>query len=582
MIRVQKAPLPAVILALTFLACASGDDAGTLLTLAIDSGPASLDPRLGSDEASKRVNELIYNGLFRVDEAGRPEVDLAESYERPDPLTVVVRLRSGILFQDGSALTSRDVVYTYRSILEDEVPSFRKGDLTVLDTIEAADERTVVFRLSRPFAPILTNLNVPVLKYGSGAEAARKPLGTGPFRLASYRKDETIDLIRFDDHFAGAAGVEGIRLRIIPSETGRLLALLKGSVDMIINDLTPDQFARIRDTPGYVVESRPGRNYVYMAFNMKDPILSDVRVRTAVAHALHREEIVRHLLHGRAALSTGFLSPDHWAYSGEVDRHATDIERAKALLDAAGRIDPDGEGPAIRFELTYKTPSGELARQIATIIQQQLAAIGIELTIRSFEWPTFYDDLKAGRFQVVVSNWTEITDPDVLRLRFHSRFMPPDGFNRGRYENSEVDRLLDEGAATLDDEERRRVYGRIQGILSRDLPYVSLWHRHVSVARSERVQGFRLTPGGDFHPLRRVRLISLESGPGGSSQASRRPRIFSTSSSGTAPERMTRGGSNVRSRTVEAWPPRVTPPSRIRSTDRPIACSTSAAEDGAG
>ena len=106
-----------------------------------------------------------------------------------------------------------------------------------------------------------------------------------------------------------------------------------------------------------MVESRPGRNYVYMAFNMKDPILSDVRVRTAVAHALHREEIVRHLLHGRAALSTGFLSPDHWAYSGEVDRHATDIERAKALLDAAGRIDPDGDGPAIRFKLTYKTPS---------------------------------------------------------------------------------------------------------------------------------------------------------------------------------------------------------------------------------
>ncbi len=582
MTRAQKATLPAMALVLAILACASEEDAGAFLTLAIDSGPASLDPRLGSDEASKRVNELIYNGLFRVDEAGLPEVDLAESYERPDPFTVIVRVRRGVRFHDGAPVTSQDVVYTYRSILEDEVPSFRKGDLTVIETIEAADERTVLFRLSRPFAPILTNLNVPILKHDIGADAARHPIGTGPFRLTAYRKDEMIDLVRFGDHFAGAASVEGIRLRIIPSETGRLLALLKGSVDMIVNDLTPDQLALVRETPGFVVESRPGRNYVYMAFNMKDPILSDVRVRTAIALALDREEIVRHLLHDLAMISTGFLPPDHWAHSAEVKRHAMDREGAKKLLDAAGQADPDGDGPAVRFKLTYKTPSGELARQIATIIQQQLAAVGIEVTIRSFEWPTFYDDLKAGRFQMVVSNWTEITDPDVLRLRFHSRFTPPHGFNRGGYENAEVDRLLEEGAAMLGNAERRRVYAKVQEILSNDLPYISLWHRHVTVARSERVQGFRLTPGGDFHPLRSVRLGSLEAEQNASSHARRRPRTFSTSWIGTAPDRITEGGSVVRSRMVEAWPPRVTPPSRIKSTDPPIACSTSAADDGAG
>ncbi len=566
------------------IACVPGDAGKDVLTLAIDSGPASLDPRLGSDEASKRVNELLYNGLFRVGEEGRPEIDLAASFERPDPLTVAVRLRPGVLFHDGRTLTSRDVVYTYRSILEDEVPSFRKGDLDILETVEPDGDLGIVFRLKRPFAPILTNLNVPVLREGAGRDAARAPVGTGPFLLVRYRRDEDLTLARFESHFLGPAGVETLRLRIIPSETGRLLELLKGGVDLVINDLTPDQFARVSGTPGFVVEHRTGRNYVYMAFNMEDPILRDRRVRAAIAHALDRQAILRHLLHRRATIATGFLPPGHWAYDRDVTSYGPDPDMARRLLDEAGWPDPDGDGPAERFRLTYKTPSGELARQLATIIQQQLAGVGIGVTIRAFEWPTFYDDLKAGRFQVVVSNWTEITDPDVLRLRFHSRFMPPHGFNRGRYRNDEVDRLLEEGAAALDEGARRRIYGRIQRILAEDLPYVSLWHRDVMVARREVVRGFGLTPGADFHPLREVHLedVIQNGGRPGEPQAIRRPRTRSTSWTGTAPERITRGGSLTRSSTVEARPPRVGPPSRIRSTASPSARSTSTAVEGAG
>jgi peptide/nickel transport system substrate-binding protein len=557
-----------------------------VLTLAIDSGPASLDPRLGSDEASRRVNELIYNGLFRVNEEALPEVDLAASYERPDDLTVIVTLRENVSFHDGSSLTSRDVAYTYRSILQDEVPSFRKGDLSVLDEISTPDDRTIVFRLKRPFAPILTNLNIPILRDGAGPEAARLPIGTGPFQLVRYRKDEDLVLRRFERHFAGRSGTANIRLRIIPSETGRLLELLKGSVDMIVNDLTPDQFARVRRTPGYVVESRPGRNYVYMAFNMEDPILSDRRVRLAIALALDRADIVRHLLLGRATLSTGFLPPDHWAYAGNVARHLPDRDAATRLFDQAGLRDPDGPGPEPRFRLIYKTPTGELARQQAAVIQQQLAAVGIGIEIRAYEWPTFYDDLKAGRFQIVVSNWTEIGDPDILRLRFHSKYVPPHGFNRGRYRDLEVDDLLEEGAATLDEGARLRAYASVQSILARDLPYISLWHKHVTVAHHQRVRGFRLTPGADFFPLRGVRLVGPDDPAAhdgsGAGHASRRPRTSSTAWIGTAPERMTRGGSLVRSITVEARLPRVDPQSRMSSTAGPRAASTSAAVEGAG
>jgi len=502
-------PLPALL-----ASCAPDRNASVTLTLAIDSGPASLDPRLGSDEGSKRVNELLFGGLFRVDDTGRPVGDLAESYRWLDPRALLVTLQHGVRFHDGSPLSARDVVYTYRSILGDEVPSFRKGDLEALQSVQEENDHAVLFRLRRSFAPILTDLNIPILKAGAGADAAWRPIGTGPFRLVRYRKDEDLLLTRFDDYFRGPAGVAALHLKIVPSETARLMELLTGGVDLILNDLSPDQFARVRRTRGYSVESRPGRNCVYMTFNLRDPILGDRRVREAIARALDRESIVAHLLHGEAVLATGLLPPGHWAYEGMAPRYPYNPEAAASILERAGYHDPDGPGPAVRFRLGYKTSSSELSLQQASVFQEQLARAGIGLDIADYEWPTFYDDLKAGRFQIAVSNWTEISDPDIFRLRFHSRSRPPDGFNRGGYANPAVDRLLEAGAASSDETERSRIYGEIQRILARDLPYVNLWHRNVAVARSLRVHGFRLTTGADFLPLREVVLGN----PGGSGQ----------------------------------------------------------------
>ena len=499
-------PIAALIAALAAGGCGRPPDPATTLTLAIDGGPASLDPRLGSDEASKRVNDLLFNGLFRLDDEARPVPDLAAAHDRPDPLTLVVRLQDGVRFHDGSPLTADDVVATYRSILADEVPSFRKADLAAIAGLEARDARTIVFTLRETFAPILTNLNIPILKAGAGPDAGRNPIGTGPFRLVRYRKDEDLLLERFPDHFRGSAGVAHLRLRIVPSETGRLLEILKGSTDLIVNDLAPDHLARLRRTPGFRVLARPGRNYVYMAFNCRDPIVSDPRIRRAVALALDRRAIVDHLLHGAATLATGMLPPHHWAYAADVPRHDYDAAAARRLLDQAGRPDPDGDGPRVRFRLAYKTSTSELAQQQAAVIQEHLARVGIGVDIRALEWPTFYEDLKAGRFQVVVSMWTEITDPDVLRLRFHSGFVPPAGFNRGGYADPEVDGWIDRGARSLEDAVRASLYGRVQRRLAEDLPYVPLWHRDVVAVARDRVEGFRLTPGADFHVLREVRL----------------------------------------------------------------------------
>lgn len=504
----MKRPLPVLLVLLVLASCEIRREAPQpgLLTVAIDVGPGSLDPRLGGDESSRRIQQLLYNGLVRFDEHGDPRGDLAESWENPEPLLYVFHLRPGIRFQDGRPFSSDDVRYTIESILNDDVPSFLKGDLAVIRSVETPDSMTVRFLLKEPFAPFVSSLSLGILPRGPRGEPGSGPVGTGPFRLLRHRKDQDLEFEAFEGHFKGAPGVTRLRLKIVPEATSRQQELLKGSVDLVVNDLTPDQVEALRRERGLRVLSSPSNSYNYLGFNLEDPILGDARIRQAVACAIDRDRMIQVLLNGLARPSTGLLPPDHWAYEGKVAAYPHDPARATALLDAAGYRDPDGPGPRARFRLTYKTTTAQLAREQASVFQEQLRVVGIEMEIRSFEWGTFYDDIKAGRFQVFSLQWTQILDPDVYRMRFGSAFFPPAGFNRVRYRNPEVDRLLEEGARGSSREERRRIYSRIQQILSEEVPYVSLYHKANVAVMGERVQGFVLTPAGDFSVLAGVAL----------------------------------------------------------------------------
>ena len=477
-----------------------------LLTLAIDVGPSSLDPRLGSDEASRRVQQLLYNSLIRYDASGAPLPDLAESWDHPDPLRYIFHLRSGVRFHDGRLLTSADVRYTVESILGDEVPSFRRGELAIVEAVDTPDPLTVVFRLKEPFSPFLANLSLGILPQRAGPGAGAHAVGTGPFKLLQFRRDQDLLLERFDAYFRGEPPCPKLRLKVVPEAVSLQQELLKGSVDLVVNDLTPDQAEALRHSPNLEIQSGPSNSSAYLGFNLQDAILKDVRVRQAVAYSLDREKVIRILLHGLARPSTGLLPPDNWAYEPQVRAYPYDPAKARSLLDEAGYPDPDGEGPQSRFHLTYKTTTNELAKEQASVFQDQLRKVGIDLEIRSFEWGTFYDDIKAGRFQLFSLQWTQVLDPDIYRMRFGSAYFPPAGFNRGRYANGEVDRLIEEGTRAPTSEQRRRAYSKIQQRLAEDLPYVSLWHKSNFAVLSKRVQGFVLTPSADFYVLERVSL----------------------------------------------------------------------------
>lgn len=479
------------------------------LVIGIESSPTNLDPRYATDANSFRLTQLLFNSLFKLDSLSHPVPDVVKRWENPNKITYTFYLKEGICFHDGSELTSEDVKYTLDTILDPSSRSPHIGAFEKIKSIEPLDRHTVRFTLKEPFAPFLVNLAVIgiVPKHAvqkSGGNFDRQPVGTGPFRLTEFLPDERVILKSNTDYFEGRPKMDTIVFKIVPDSTVRLLELSQGNIHLLQNDIPPDLFPFVEKRSNLKIIKKEGTTYSYLGFNLEDPILKDRRVREAIAHAIDRERIIKHLLRGLASPASGVLSPYNWAYEADVKVFDYNKGKALQLLDEAGFRDPDGNGPEMRFELTFKTSTDQLRRRIAETIQQQLREVGIGVCIRSHEWGTFYSDIKSGNFQLYTLSWVGITDPDVLYYMFHSSSVPPRGANRGRYVNKRMDRLIEEGRVTTDTSRRKKIYSEIQKILAKDIPYVSLWYTTNVAVMNKLVRGFVVYPAGDFFSLKDV------------------------------------------------------------------------------
>lgn len=462
-----------------------------------------LDPRVAADEASQKVHQLLYTTLLRIDDDLTVVPELAETFVQQDPLTYVATLRRGVRFHDGRELTAADVVYTFGSLID---PAFRgrTGAYRLLGAVDALDDYTVKFTLKEPFASFPINLVMGIVRDGSGGANSRTPVGTGPYRLASFVPDDRVVLTPFEDHFRGRPANQGIVLKVVPDDTMRGLELRKGTVDLVVNDIAPDIVAQLRTEGRLQVVTAPGTDYAYMGMNLRDPILSNRDVRRAIGFAIDREAIVRHLRRGLATVAVGIVPPMSWAFEGEAFDFRHDPAEARRLLDAAGYPDPDGDGPRMRFSLTIRTSTSEVYRVQAAVIQHDLAQVGIRLEVRSTELPTLLGDAAKGTFQIYTLQFVGVTDPDMLRRVFHSRQAPPAGLNRVFYSNPEVDRLIDEAALPAGDDVRRALYARAQRLIAEDAPYIPLWYKtNVAVCQPD-IAGVTLSPIADFTFLKDV------------------------------------------------------------------------------
>jgi peptide/nickel transport system substrate-binding protein len=488
----------------------------------LESAPKTLDPRFATDAAGMRITQhLLFDTLVQLGPDLTIAPALAQRWEVESPTVYTFHLAPKVAFHDGQPLTAADVVFTFEHLMAEETKSpFGPGYRSKIKSVQATDDHTVRFTLHQPTASFLTSVIIPIVpkhlvtrlqETGEG-DFGTQPVGSGPFKFVSQSPTE-IALAANENYFGGAPKLARVVFKVIKDDNTRFLKLQKGELDLLINALPASRVAAVKKAPlkeTYAVIESPGIAYTYLGFNLAAPEVQDLRVRQAIAHAIDVDEIIRFRLEGHAAPATGLLSPVNWFYSRPSQAYAFDPAKAAALLEAADYKDPDGDGPEARIHLELKTSNNAQVTGIARILQAQLAKVGIDLALKSYEWGTFYGDIKSGNFQLTSMRWVGVTEPDFYYDIFHSSQIPPAGRNRGRYRNAEMDRLVGAGRVTIDPAARKQIYAQVQDLVAKELPYISLWHpNNISVVH-KRVRGYEQHPMAGYFSFKKISLAAAQ------------------------------------------------------------------------
>ncbi|HBB86873.1 MAG TPA: hypothetical protein DC047_04600 [Blastocatellia bacterium] len=500
--------------------------------IALGDNIRTIDP-IGSpsvDAASERVRALMFNSLVRKDEKFDYVGDLASEIKQSSDGTVFTfTLRDGVKFHDGRTFSSADAKYTLDLVFSSsfaksasffETSNEKPADGTqpvkrsYIKSVEAPDARTLVITLAHPWTGLLSNL-VPVAMIPKDSYESQKthPLGSGAFKFKNYdNSQQVLDLEANADYWEGAPHIPALRVRVIADTNALQAELRSGRVDIapLPTSLSPDAIKQLGDDRNLQVLQFTGSNVTVLTFNCSQPPLNDVRVRQAIAYAVDRESLIRDLLLGQAKLAHSILPEESWAYS-PGQKYSFDPSMAKKLLDEAGLKDPDGDGPQFRFAkpLVYKVSgSSAAAKNYAGVIQNYLKNVGVPVSIETAELNTLFDELRRGNFQIFYGQWVGGNqDPIFFKDLFATSEIPTEARasrNRSRYSNKEVDTLLDEAVNTFDREKAKRLYARVQEIVSREVPVLPLWYQANIVIARKNVGNINVDASGDWRFVRNL------------------------------------------------------------------------------
>jgi ABC-type transport system substrate-binding protein len=400
---------------------------------------------------------------------------------------VVFRLRKNVRWHDGVPFTSKDAAFTYRAIMDDATASPRKPDFDLILKVETPDEHTFRVTYRKPYSPALESWMISLLpshllegkpQSWWAQNFNRTPIGTGAFRFAEWKTNEFIRLERNPDFFeAPGPWMDGIVYRFMPDQLTLRLAFETRQVDFWgAEPWTVNAFV---NDPRFDVFTSPTSSYTYIGWNLKRPLFQDPLVRRALAHAVDVPSMVRFILYGHGLQSTGLFTPQMWFFNPDIKPFAYDPEKARALLAEAGwKPGPDGilQKNSERFSFTLITNNGnEVRRDIATLTQDGLKQLGIEVKVELYEWAVFLKNhINKGDFDAMVLGWSLGNGYDQFQI-WHSSQANPEQLNVVGYKSAKADRLLDEIRQEYNREKIIRMAGDLQKTIYEDQPYLFLY-----------------------------------------------------------------------------------------------------------
>lgn len=463
----------------------------------ISSKPSNLDPRFALDAPSQRICQLLFDGLILLDNHLRISPHLATKWDIKNDKLYRFYLRKDAKFPDGTPITAQDLATTLNQILDPNFGSPLKAGFSNIESVATPDPHTLDIALKEPQASFLTDLTLvkalPHRTQDTSEKAFKKHLmGSGPYKMVSQTQNKIV-LEKNPTYFGAQPKFKKIIFKVVKEDSTKLLKLKKGELDLIQNDLNADTLLQLKNEANLSLTQSPGISYSYLGMNLKDPILKNLKVRKAIAHALNRQEIIQHLFHGLVSPAQSLLSPLNWYFEKNVQTYEYAPHTAKTLLKQTKL--------ALPIKLSFKTSTDEQSVNVARIIADQLRAVGFEVELQTNEWGTFFRDIKNGNSQLFSLRWVGITDPDIYYTAFHTDQFAPEGRNRVFYSNSKMDKWLEEGRTTLSDDKRKKIYSKIQKQTNQDLPYIHLWHYDNVAIYTTRLRGFYFHPQANFTPF---------------------------------------------------------------------------------
>ena len=451
---------------------------GSLLRVWVESGAAfeiSADPALKTD-----IEKWLTAN-------GGGTVQIGETLSFFAEPQVVFRLRKNVRWHDGAPFSSRDAAFTYRAIMDDATASPRKPDFDLILKVETPDDHTFRVTYRKPYSPALESWMISLLPSHllEGKPQSwwtqnfnRTPVGTGAFRFAEWKTNEFIRVERNPDYFdAPGPWMDGIVYRFMPDQLTLRLAFETRQVDFWgAEPWTVNAFV---NDPRFDVFTSPTSSYTYIGWNLKRPLFQDPLVRRALAHAVDVPSMVRFILYGHGLQSSGLFTPQMWFFNPNITPFAYDPEKARALLSEAGwKPGPDGilQKNGERFSFTLITNNGnEVRRDIATLTQDGLKQLGIEVKVELYEWAVFLKNhINKGDFDAMVLGWSLGNGYDQFQI-WHSSQTNPEQLNVVGYKSDKADRLLDDIRQEYNREKIINMAGDLQRTIYEDQPYLFLY-----------------------------------------------------------------------------------------------------------
>jgi peptide/nickel transport system substrate-binding protein len=496
-------------------AAATGDvSPGGTWTEASGSDASNLNPILYDDSVSSIIVGYIYPGLIGVDpKTGELVADYGAMAERidvsEDGLTYTFTLRDGVSWNDGEPVDSADFKFTYDAINSDAVESPRKYVWEQIESVETPDPQTVVVQFKTVKCDALSDVGLgwlPSHLYAAdfsdvmtGAEIEAPRVSAGPFQFQSWTRDDNIIVTRNEGYWEGAPLMDGSIVKVVPDAGGRLAQLQSGEIDYLT--VQPTQIAAAEENPNLVRWQYNDDGYDYIGLNLANPanpqngrdeegnlvaqephpILGDVTVRKAIAHALDYQSIIDNIFLGQGyPIAANVLPPIEWAVNTDLAPYAYDVEGANALLEEAGWVDSDGDGvrekDGVKMELGLITNAGNTTREdLGVYVQDQLKRIGVAVDFQAIDFGTMLDQMDAQTYDMYILGWTGLgADPNDEAFWSSAFDVVGSGFNNTSFQNERVEELLQQGYSVpgCATEDRAPIYKEIQQIIHDELPYI--------------------------------------------------------------------------------------------------------------